>query len=631
MANFFTDNKDIQFLFNRLPLERIIRLKEKNFTEKDKYPYAPEDVEDAKDSYRRVLEVLGELAAEYIEPRAEGVDLEGSHFDGGVVRYATGIQEALDMLSKAGVMGFTLPRRFGGLNFPVTIYTIAIELISRADASLMNLFGLQDIAETINAYASEELKQKYLPRFCTGELTGAMVLTEPDAGSDLQSVQLKATEVEPGKWVLEGVKRFITNGCGDVLLVLARSEPNITGGRGLSLFLCEKGPTVRVRRIEDKLGIHGSPTCELYFDKTPAYLIGKRKFGLIKYVMSLMNGARLAVAAQAIGIAEAAYRAALSYAKEREQFGVPIIEFAPIKEMLYNMVLKIEAARTLVYETAMAVDTSKGLEEAQGKDWSPVDQGCIKEELKYYTALAEALTPMSKYFASEIANQVAYDAIQVLGGSGYMKDYAVERYYRDARITNIYEGTTQLQIVAAIGGVLKGTIREYVDKPLTLFKVSQLLWAAQGITSRDGKRAAPSAGATYPIELYLVAGMVEGLEPGVYHYIPENHSLRLVFTGDVRAELMEACLGQSWVGDAPVSIVICAVYERTTARYGERGIRYVHIEVGCVCENIYLEATALVLGTVAVGAFYDDQVSRVLDLPAEVKPLLVMPVGVPYG
>jgi len=419
------------------------------------------------DSYQRVLETAGAICGEFVEPRAADVDKEGCHYENGTVRYASGIEEDLAMLAKAGYMGLALPRKYEGLNFPQIIMSIFVEMVSQGDASLMNIVGLQDIAITINKFGDEELKQRYLPRFARGEVTGAMVLTEPDAGSDLQSVQLRATEDPDNNcWRLNGVKRFITNGCGQVLLVLARSEPDSKGGRGLSLFVYEKDETMRVRRIENKLGIHGSPTCEMQFKNSPAYLIGKRKFGLIKYVMSLMNGARLGVACQALGIAQAAYNEALKYAQERKQFGKHIISFPAVFEMLVDMQVSIETTRSLIYATSAAVDILEGLEK-KIKEKSDIDELSLrelKEQIKYYDRLASVLTPISKYIASEMSNKVASDAIQIHGGTGYMQEFNVERHYRDARITNIYEGTTQFQIIASIGKVLTGSINGELER-----------------------------------------------------------------------------------------------------------------------------------------------------------------------
>ncbi|MCF8040289.1 MAG: acyl-CoA dehydrogenase family protein, partial [Desulfohalobiaceae bacterium] len=349
----------------------------------------------------------------------------------------------------------------GGINMPKTIYSMAIEIVSRADASLMNLFGLQEIADTISKFGTEEQKKKYLPRFCSGEASGAMALTEPDAGSDLQAVRLKAVQEDDGQWYLDGVKRFITNGCADISLVMARSEAGSSGGRGLSLFIYERDEKMKIRRIEDKLGIHGSPTCEIQFDHAPVELLGRRKMGLIKYTMSLMNGARLGVAAQAVGIAEAAYRAAAKYASERIQFRQPIRSFAAVYEMLTEMKVEIEACRSLLYETSRVVDIAEGLEERVEKD--PDRKGELRADVKKYTRYASLLTPMVKGRASESANRVSYDALQIHGGVGYTKDFDVERYTRDARITNIYEGTTQLQVVAAIGAVMTGVVFDLLD------------------------------------------------------------------------------------------------------------------------------------------------------------------------
>ncbi len=462
MENFYRDNDDILFHMKHMKLDRVIELIEDNFADKGKYDYAFVNVMDAKDGYDRILEVVGDICANIIAPKASEVDEEGAHYENGEVRYAKGTQKALEALSKADLMGFTLPRKYGGLNCPVTIYSIAIEIVSRADAALMNLFGLQDIAETINKFGDEDQKMRYLPRFCTGEVTGSMALTEPDAGSDLQSVMTKAYQDENGQWKLRGVKRFITNGCGHISLVLARSEEGTTDGRGLSMFIYEREKHMKIRRIENKLGIHGSPTCELQFNDAPAELCGKRKFGLIKYVMSLMNGARLAIAAQALGIAEAAYREAEKYAKERVQFKKAIKDMIPVTEMLANMKVKIEAGRTLLYETAIIVDIKNGLEHIIEK--YPEKEKELRDELKKYTALAALFTPLVKAYNTEMGNQVCYDAIQIHGGTGFMREFNVERHYRDIRITNIYEGTTQLQVVAAIGSIVKGVAIEKLNE-----------------------------------------------------------------------------------------------------------------------------------------------------------------------
>ncbi len=471
MANFYRDNNDIQFLFRHINLAKLAAVCEDGFKFAKEFDYAPANVDEAIQNYDMVLDSLGQLSAEFIAPRAEDVDREGNILnEDGSVTYAKGITESLEKLAQAEVMGFTLPHRFGGLNFPNVIYSIAIEMVSRADASLMNIFGLQGIAETINAFAIEEIKQKYLYDFCAGKVTGAMVLTEPDAGSDLQSVKLRAFQDDSVNWFLHGVKRFITNGCGDVLLVLARSEPDRAGGLGLSLFVCDRGPTVHIRRLEDKLGIHGSPTCEIFFDNTPCQIIGERQRGLVTYVMSLMNGARIGIAAQSMGIAEAAFRLARDYAASRKQFGVAIEKLPAVRDMLIDMKIAIEAGRALLYETSRVVDIEIGyakrleadsrLRGNDSRDKAEARQ--LKNESRKYKRYAAMLTPMSKYYCSEMCNRVAYDSIQVLGGSGYMRDYACERHARDARITTIYEGTSQLQIVAAVRGVCSGTVEKFI-------------------------------------------------------------------------------------------------------------------------------------------------------------------------
>ncbi len=466
MGNFYTDNDDIQFLFKHIDMGLLATTFEEGFRFAEEFDYAPSDADEAIVNYEMVLESLGELGADFIAPRAEDVDREGNTLneDGSVTR-AQGIAEALEKLAQAQVMGFTLPYRFGGLNFPNLLYSMATEIISRADASLMNIFGLQGIAETINAFASDELKQEYLPPFAEGKVTGAMVLTEPDAGSDLQAVKLRAFQDDEGNWLLHGVKRFITNGCGDVLLVLSRSEPDRSGGLGLSLFVCEPGPTVHIRRLEDKLGIHGSPTCEIFFDNTPCKLIGERRRGLAPYVATLMNGARIGIAAQSMGIAEAAYRIARDYAASRKQFGIAIEKLPAVRDMLIEMKIAIEAGRALLYDTSRIVDLAVAYNK-QAEEHPPQDKGelkALKNKARTYKRLAGMMTPMSKYLCSEMCNRVAYDAIQVLGGSGYMRDYASERHARDARITTIYEGTSQLQIVAAVRGVCSGTAEKYFD------------------------------------------------------------------------------------------------------------------------------------------------------------------------
>jgi alkylation response protein AidB-like acyl-CoA dehydrogenase len=461
VENFYRDNPDIEFHLKHMDLARVVELKEDDFSGKDHFAEAPRDHADALDNYQRILDIAGEIAARIIKPRAAEVDRTGATFADGEVCLAPGTVESLDRLKKADLMGFTLPREYGGLNVPKTIYAMAIEIISRADASLMNLFGLQEIADTICKFGSEEQKQQFLPRFSSGEISGAMALTEPDAGSDLQTVMLKARQDDQGNWYLNGVKRFITNGCADVSLVMARSEEGTGGGRGLSLFIYERDEHLKIRRIEHKLGIHGSPTCELQFNDAPAQLLGRRKFGLIKYTMSLMNGARSAVAAQALGIAEAAYRAADRYARDRVQFGQSIRRFSAIFEMLTQMKSSIEAARSLLYETSKIVSIKEGLEELCEK--YPEKTADFKDELKRYNRLAALLTPVIKAYASELANEVAYKAIQIHGGVGFTCEFEVERLYRDARITNIYEGTTQLQVVAAIGGVMGGVAGDCLD------------------------------------------------------------------------------------------------------------------------------------------------------------------------
>lgn len=463
MDNFYLDNPDLKFHLTHPLMKKIVTLKERQFADKGKFEYAPVDFEDAMDSYEKVLEIVGDICANIIGPNAESVDQEGPVLNEKGVTYARGTQENLDSIIKAGLMGITLPREYAGLNFPMVPYTMIADMVSRADAGFVNIWGLQDCAETIHEFASEEQKKEYLPRV-SGGATMAMDLTEPDAGSDLQAVMLKATFNETeGKWYLNGVKRFITNGNGEISLVLARTEEGSTDARGLSMFIHDRANKgITVRRIEHKMGIIGSPTCELVFRNAPAELVGERKLGLIKYVMSLMNGARLGIAAQSVGIAEAAYREALNYAREREQFGKPIIKFPAVYEMLSSMKARLDAMRTLLYETSRFVDIFKSYSFLAEERHLTKEE---REEMKMYQKLSDIFTPLLKGISSEYCNKLAYDSLQIHGGSGFMKDYPIERIYRDARITSIYEGTTQLQVVAAIRGITAGgylaRIREY--------------------------------------------------------------------------------------------------------------------------------------------------------------------------
>ena len=463
MANFYTDNPALKHHLTHPLMRKIVALKERDYTDAEKYDYAPMDYEDAIDSYDRVLDIVGDVCGTTIAENAESVDQEGPKVVDGHVEYAPGTVENLDKCRKAGLMGMAMPRRFGGLNFPITPYIMAADIVSRADTGFENLWGLQDCAETIYEFADEDQKQRYITRVCNGE-TMSMDLTEPDAGSDLQSVMLKATEQPDGTWRLNGVKRFITNGDSDIHLVLARSEEGTRDGRGLSMFIYDKRDGgVTVRRIENKMGIKGSPTCELVFKNAKAELCGSRRLGLIKYVMALMNGARLGIAAQSVGVSELAYREALAYARDRRQFGKAIIDFPAVFEMLSVMKAKLDASRSLLYETARYVDLYKAYEDiARERSLTPDE----RKEMKFYSRRADALTPMAKGMGSEYCNQNAYDCIQIHGGSGFMKDYTCERIYRDARITSIYEGTTQLQVVAAIRHVTTGTYTNLIEEYL---------------------------------------------------------------------------------------------------------------------------------------------------------------------
>ncbi|MBN2083813.1 MAG: acyl-CoA dehydrogenase family protein [Anaerolineales bacterium] len=452
--NFFLDNPDLQFRLEQLDLREVLELKERNYAEAGQYPTAPRHYADAKDNYRMILEVLGELCATRVAPRAAEADEEGVHFANGQVEYAKATRDAIEALRQAELFGSMLPRKYGGLFLPESVYQMMVEIVSRAESGLMTIFGLQEIASSIEEYGSEEAKQRVLPKFSRGEVSGAMILTEADAGSDLGGVQTRAVYDEAAKvWRLTGVKRFITNGNADVALVLARSEEGSHDGRGLSLFLVERDPSVKIRRIENKMGLHASPTCELQYTNTPAELIGKRRFGLLRYSMALMNGARLAVAAQALGIAEAAYREADKYSRQRIQFGKPIRELQPVARMLVAMRGEIEATRALLGETGRWVDLLKAYERAAAEG-TPADPDTARERLKTTSTMSETLTPIVKYYSTEMGNRVCFQAVQIHGGVGYMREFQVERLMRDQRVTNIYEGTSQLQVVAATGKLL---------------------------------------------------------------------------------------------------------------------------------------------------------------------------------
>ena len=463
MANYYSDHPEIEFHLNHPLMKRVVDLKERNYVEKDQFEDAPVNYEDAIENYKRLLDITGDVAANIIEPNSEDVDLEGPHLENGRMIYASKTFENLDATRKAGLWGLSMPRRYGGLNLPNAIFSMASEIIAAADAGFQNIWSLQSCIDTLYEFGSEEQRQKYIPRICAGE-TMSMDLTEPDAGSDLQRVMLKATQDEDGTWRLNGVKRFITNGDSDIHLVLARSEEGTKDGRGLSMFIYDKRDGgVTVRHIEQKLGIHGSPTCELVYKNAKAELCGNTRLGLIKYVMALMNGARLGIAAQSVGVEQEAYNEGLAYAKERAQFGEKIINFPAVYDMLSRMKAKLDAGRSLLYCCARYVDIYKALEDiARDSKLTPEE----RQEMKKYTRLADAFTPLAKGMNSEYANQNAYDAISIHGGSGFIMEYKCQRLFRDARIFSIYEGTTQLQVVAAIRYITNGTYLNIIKEML---------------------------------------------------------------------------------------------------------------------------------------------------------------------
>ncbi len=466
-----TDSKKLQYYLNDPLMKRIVELKERGYEDKDKFDYAPVNYEDAIENYKRIIDIVDDVAKNVIEPNSESVDLEGPHLENGRMKYASKTYENLEATRKAGLWGVSMPRRFGGLNLPITVFSMLSEIVSAADSGFQNVWSLQSCIDTLYEFGTPEQQAKYIPRICAGE-TMSMDLTEPDAGSDLQHVMLKATQDADGTWRLNGVKRFITNGDSDIHLVLARSEEGTHDGRGLSMFIYDKRDGgVDVRHIENKLGIHGSPTCELVYKNAKAELCGERRLGLIKYVMSLMNGARLGIAAQSVGLEQEAYDQAVAYARERKQFGKAIITFPAVYDMLSRMKAKLDASRAILYQTARYVDIYKSLEDISRDRKLTADE---RKEMKQYSRLADAFTPLGKGMTSEFANQNAYDCVSVHGGSGFIMEYKAQRLLRDARIFSIYEGTTQLQVVAAIRYITNGTYLNIMKEMLTSLEASNL-------------------------------------------------------------------------------------------------------------------------------------------------------------
>lgn len=575
MANFYKDNPDIQNVIDALDLTEIAALFEEDFKFAKEYPFAPKDAAEALENYKRALDLCGDIMGNSIAPTAEETDQVGNvlNADGTVTR-SPGMNLAIKLFGQTGLMGTTIPYYLGGLNMPCMVLTALNDIVSRGDAGLMNIFGLQGIAETINHFADEDLKKQYIPKLVTGEMTGAMVLTEPDAGSDLQSVKTSAHQDANGNWFVNGVKRFITNGCGEVLLVLARTEPEFTDGRGLSCLLVENGPWVKVRRLENKLGIHGSPTCEMVFTEAPAKLIGLRKRGLITYVMSLMNGARMGIAAQGTGIGEAAYRAAREYAASRKQFGVTIDHFPAIRELLTTMSVELQASRLLTYYSAKNVDLEEGLTRKFEAIKGSPEAMDVRKRLKKAAAFNKMLTPMAKYYGSEMSMRNAMSGISVLGGSGYMKDYPSERYLRDARITTIYEGTSQLQVVAAIAGVTGGLVHDVLDDilgagwsaahPRMTQLLAELDAAVEFVKAREDAKAYHDLSARKLVDagiaLVVAALFVKTSEKLDYKKAALDYWLNIEFPR-VRGELQQVMNGYAGAVDAFETLAPAVVAE----------------------------------------------------------------------
>ena len=575
MANFYKDNPDIQNVIDALDLTEIAALFEEDFKFAKEYPFAPKDAAEALENYKRALDLCGDIMANSIAPTAEETDQVGNTLNAdGTVTRSPGMNLAIKLFGQTGLMGTTIPYYLGGLNMPCMVLTALNDIVSRGDAGLMNIFGLQGIAETINHFADEDLKKQYIPKLVTGEMTGAMVLTEPDAGSDLQSVKTSAHQDANGNWFVNGVKRFITNGCGEVLLVLARTEPEFTDGRGLSCLLVENGPWVKVRRLENKLGIHGSPTCEMVFTEAPAKLIGLRKRGLITYVMSLMNGARMGIAAQGTGIGEAAYRAAREYAASRRQFGVTIDHFPAIRELLTTMSVELQASRLLTYYSAKNVDLEEGLTRKFEAIKGSPEAMDVRKRLKKAAAFNKMLTPMAKYYGSEMSMRNAMSGISVLGGSGYMKDYPSERYLRDARITTIYEGTSQLQVVAAIAGVTGGLVHDVLDDilgagwsaahPRMTQLLAELDAAVEFVKAREDAKAYHDLSARKLVDagiaLVVAALFVKTSEKLDYKKAALDYWLNIEFPR-VRGELQQVMNGYAGAVDAFETLAPAVVAE----------------------------------------------------------------------
>lgn len=493
-SNYFTDNEDLQLQFDSLiSWEPIVQEIEHGFADAAEYKktsderlaMAPSSTEEAVEYYRTILEALGEMMGKEVAPRSAEMDRIGLKYENGKVTYPEAQDYCFDELRKAGLMPFAFSRRYGGLSMPVTAQSMALEIAARADASFSLAYGNANVAEIVARYGSEEMIDEWIPKWAAGDISCAMALTEPNYGSDLPNVQTRAVKDEKGTWRITGAKRFITHASGYhkapcVILTLARTGSPTSGARGLSFFLVES-KHVEIAGIERKMGLHCSPTCEVVYDNAPAHLIGEEGLGLLRYSMGMMNSARLVIAAQSLGIAESARFEARKYAHERIQFGKPIEEIPAVRKMLDRMDAESAGMRALLLEASRTIDMYMWRKEHLTKhEGLPEKQAKKDEQVRKWEKLADLFTPLSKYYISEMCVSIAYDAVQIHGGAGFTEDYDVSRIYRDSRITTIYEGTTQLQIVAAIGGVTAGMaqngfLRSYIEEEMAGFTPSSTL------------------------------------------------------------------------------------------------------------------------------------------------------------
>ncbi|MBX7057085.1 MAG: acyl-CoA dehydrogenase family protein [Leptospirales bacterium] len=466
-GNYFEDNPDLRFNLQRcLDWDRIVARRERSFRDAKRYQQegderfalAPADLAQAQSFYFESLQLAGEFAGKRVAPCARSMEQHGLKLKNGSVQfppdYARLYQEAAD----SGFLSFPLPREWGGLNFPLPVSMALKEMLTRADNSFEISVAVSFLADVLRRFGPEDLKQLYIPQIVSGQLSAAMALTEPDYGSDLAHVRTRAELQADGSYRISGAKRFITHGCGvgdrpAILFTLARTSGD--GARGLSFFLVH-GKDVEVSRIEHKLGLVCSPTCEIVYDNAPAVLIGREGEGLIKYVMSMLNGGRMGVAVESVGISQAALSEARKYASERKQFGAAIETHPAVARMLDEMDARLQANRALVFQAAQYVE----LYEQRCEELIEAGHGDREirrdEEASRLDRISHLWTSLAKLECSEGANRIAYDAMQIHGGVGFTEEFDIARIFRDARISTIYEGTSQIHINAALAAFTSG-------------------------------------------------------------------------------------------------------------------------------------------------------------------------------